>query len=367
MEKERQKIIIVDDNLVNLTAGKNIMKMFYEVYPLPSAEKLFGLLKHVTPDLILLDIEMPEMDGYTAIKRLKSEASFADIPVIFLTAKDDEDSELEGLNLGAVDYVRKPFSASLLIKRVETHLLLASQKKELLRINSNLTETVFKKSEQVFNLENAVLNIVAELVEFRDSVTGGHVSRTQGYLRFLIDKLIEENIYHDEVSIWDLDFLLPSAQLHDVGKIAIGDVILNKPDKLTLDEFNEMKKHVIFGVEAIENIEKITPEHEFLQYAKIIAGTHHEKWDGTGYPFGLRGRNIPLEGRLMAIADVYDALISKRPYKKPIPPVEAALIIEEGRGKHFDPVLVDIFNMVSDKFAKIVEEYVHEEMCVGSC
>ncbi|MDR3304744.1 MAG: response regulator [Clostridiales Family XIII bacterium] len=361
MEIRRRKIILVDDNMATLTMGKNMLKTFYEVYPAPSAAKMFALLENVQPDLILLDIEMPEMDGYETIRLLKDDAKFLDTPVIFLTAKSDEGSELEGLNLGAVDYMSKPFSAPLLLKRIETHLLFASQKKELRKTNANLSETVFIKTRQVFDLENSVLNTVAELVEFRDSVTGGHVSRTQKYLQFLIEKLIEENIYQDEVSTWDLNFLLPSAQLHDVGKIAISDAILNKPGKLTEEEFETMKSHVVIGVDVIERIEQNTSGHEFLRHAKVIAGTHHEKWNGGGYPLGLSGRNIPLEGRLMAIADVYDALISRRPYKKPFTTRESERIIEEGRGTHFDPVLVDIFRMVSGKFAEIVEEYMDEE------
>jgi putative two-component system response regulator len=356
MKKTRQKIMLVDDNMANLAMGRNMLKTFYEVYPAPSAEKLFECLEKVIPDLILLDIEMPEINGYEAIRHLKGVETFADIPVIFLTAKNDVGSELEGLSLGAVDYVSKPFSAPLLLKRIETHLELAAQKRELRMHNDSLQETVSKKIRQVFDLENAVLGIVAELIEFKDSVTGGHVSRTQKYLQCLIEKLVEEDIYAQEISEWNIDFLLPSAQLHDVGKIAISDAILNKTGKLTDDEFRKMKDHTIIGVDAIERMEALTEEHEFLHHAKIIAGTHHEKWDGSGYPLGLSGENIPLEGRLMAIADVYDALISARPYKKPLSTAEAGKIIEEGRGTHFDPLLVDIFSMVSERFSKIVDQ-----------
>ncbi|MDR1978276.1 MAG: response regulator [Synergistaceae bacterium] len=357
LERKRQSIMLVDDNMANLAMGKNMLKTFYEVYPMPSAEKLFECLEKVVPNLILLDIEMPGVDGYEAIQHLKRTEAFADIPVIFLTAKNDEGSELKGLSLGAVDYVSKPFSAPLLLKRIETHLLLASQRKELKTDNDNLQAAVSRKSKQLIDLENAVLSSIAELVEFRDSVTGGHVSRTQKYLKLLIEKLMEKKIYSREISGWNIDFLLSSAQLHDVGKIAVSDVILNKPGKLTDEEFEKMKAHVIIGLKAIERIEKNTAEHEFLRHAKIIAGTHHEKWDGSGYPWGLSGKNIPLEGRLMAIADVYDALISQRPYKKPFTTTEAEKIIEAGRGSHFDPVLVDVFHMVSGRFVEIVDQY----------
>jgi putative two-component system response regulator len=345
--------MLVDDNMANLATGKNMLKIFYEVFPLPSGAKLFELLEKIVPDLILMDIEMPEMNGYEAIRKLKSDPGLADIPVIFLTAKNDESSELEGLSLGAIDYVSKPFSAPLLLKRIENHLLITSQKKELKNYSDNLEEMVRRKTHQVVELQNAILSTVAEMLEFRDDVTGGHVDRTQKYLKLLVDRLIEEKIYEDETSTWNLEFLIPSAQLHDVGKIAISDTILNKPGKLTPEEFEEMKRHATVGVDAIERIENGTAEHEFLYHARIIAGTHHEKWDGTGYPMGLRGKDIPLEGRLMAIADVYDAVISTRPYKRPLTTEEAVRIIEAGKGTHFDPTLVDVFLGVADRFAEI--------------
>jgi putative two-component system response regulator len=346
--------MLVDDNMVNLTMGKNMLKDSYEVYAIPSAAKLFEILKNVTPDLILLDILMPEMDGYEAIRRLKADGATSDIPVVFLTSQNDEGSELEGLCLGAIDYVTKPFSGPLLIKRIENHLLIASQKKKLMHYNDKLQEMVRQKTEQVIELQSAIISTVADLVEFRDNMTGGHVMRTTRYLKILVDVLIRENICPDETSSWDLGFLIPSAQLHDVGKIAISDAILNKPGKLTDDEYNIMKNHVLAGVSAIERMEKTTNQHEFLQYSRTIAGTHHEKWDGTGYPYGLSGHGIPLEGRLMAIADVYDALVSNRPYKKPMPAHEAEKIIISGKGSHFDPQLVDVFQKVAGSFAEVM-------------
>jgi putative two-component system response regulator len=347
--------MLVDDNMANLAIGKNMLKNSYEVYAIPSAAKLFETLRHVTPDMLLLDIMMPETDGYEAIRLLKADARWADIPVIFLTSKTDEGSELEGLSLGAIDYVTKPFSAPLLLKRIENHLLLVSQKKELKNYNENLQKMVCQKTAQIIELQNAVLSTVAEMLEFRDNMTGEHITRTQMYLEVLVNTLLTEKIYVSEVSAWNLDFLIPSAQLHDVGKIAISDAILNKPGKLTPEEFEEMKKHVSIGVSAIEKIAKKTAEHAFLLHARTIAGTHHEKWDGSGYPKGLRETEIPLEGRLMAIADVYDALISQRPYKKPVPLEEAERIIEAERGTHFDPVLIDVFRLVKGHFAEIAK------------
>ncbi|MDR2454967.1 MAG: response regulator [Deltaproteobacteria bacterium] len=351
----RRKIALVDDNKANLTMGKNMLRDHYEVYTVLSAAKLFELLEHVRPSLILLDVMMPEMDGYETISILKADPRWADIPVIFLTSKNDEVSELEGLSLGAIDYVIKPFSAPLLLQRIRNQLLIDSQREELRNYNDNLQDMVEVKTREVVGLQNAILTTLAEMVEFRDNLTGGHVTRTQKYLKLLVDKMIDEKLYHDEVSKWSLEFLLPSAQLHDVGKIAISDAILNKPGQLTPEEYEEMKKHVVFGVRAIERIALLTPEHAFLNHAAIFAGTHHERWDGLGYPNGLKGLSIPLEGRLMAICDVYDALISKRPYKEPMPADKAKSIIVEGAGNHFDPALVDIFLKVSDKFALIAK------------
>jgi putative two-component system response regulator len=307
--------------------------------------------------MIILDIMMPGIDGYEVIRRLKANERLSSIPVIFLTSKNDEQSEIECLQLGAADYVHRPFSAPRLLRRIENHLLLISQRKELKKLNDNLQDMVCQKTNQVVNLQNAVLSTVAEMVEFRDNMTGRHVTRTQKYLQLMVDKLIEKKIYEDEIATWDLEFLIPAAQLHDVGKIAISDAILNKPGKLTPEEFEEMKRHVEVGVRAIERIAGKTEEHAFLRHARPIASAHHEKWDGSGYPAGLRGDEIPLEGRLMAIADVYDALVSTRPYKEPLPTKVAEKIIKEGSGTHFEPALVNVFVMVADHLAEIAESY----------
>jgi putative two-component system response regulator len=353
----RKTIFLVDDNATSLAAGKSQLRSSYRVYPIPSAEILFKLFENIQPDIILLDVEMPGMDGYEVIKRLKANQRWAEIPVIFLSSKSDEESELRGLSLGAIDYVTKPFSAPLLLKRIENHLLTAAQKRELKLLNDNLEDLVYKKAMQVFNLQTTVLSAVADLVEFRDNVTGGHAARTQRYLKLLVDQLLEEGAYLEEMSLWNMEYLLPSAQLHDLGKIGISDIVLNKPDKLTHAEYEIIKQHVEIGVRAIEKIESNAAEHSFLHHARLIAGGHHEKWDGSGYPVGLMGAAIPLEGRLMAIADVYDALISRRPYKRPYSTEEANRIIVDGSGTHFDPLLVHIFIKVSGQFEHIVKTY----------
>ena len=348
-----KRVIAVDDNITNLIALKNILKSLYETYTASSAAKMFDLLTKVKPDLILLDVEMPELSGYEAAKLLKNNGEYKNIPVIFVTSMNDAESEVEGLELGAVDYIYKPYATSLLLKRIETHLLLAEHQRELEELNVSMQKRLISQMTQVLGLQNAVINIVADLVEFRDCVTGGHITRTEKYLQRLADKLLEENVYSNEISMWDMNYLLPSAQLHDVGKIAVSDVILNKASKLTDEEFEIMKKHTTIGEDFIKRMEKETTDKSFFEYANTFARSHHEKWDGSGYPKGLKGFDIPLEGRLMAIADVYDALVSERPYKAPLFPIDAARIIKEGSGTQFDPYVIQIFKMIEDDFAEI--------------
>ncbi|MDR2404186.1 MAG: response regulator [Spirochaetaceae bacterium] len=367
MESSRKKIMLVDDNPTNLTIGKNILINAYDVFTIQSGQKLFKILEKVYPDLILLDVEMPEMNGYEVITQLKCDEKYRQIPVVFLTAKSDSGSELEGLTLGALDYITKPFSPPLLLKRIELHLLIESQKQELKNYNENLQELVNQKTRTVVELQNAVLQTVAEMVECRDDVTGGHIDRTQQYLQILTDALLKKDLYPEYAEILRDKFFVQSAQLHDVGKIAIQDNILKKPARLTLEEYEEMKTHTTFGVKIIEKIGENTSEKTFLEHAKIFAGTHHEKWDGTGYPEGLKGQEIPLHGRLMAIADVYDALISERPYKRAFSHKEAVEIIVSGRGSHFDPELTDLFLSVANLFnnAATCTKDMEEKQVVG--
>ena len=348
---ERKKIIMVDDDRTNLTVVKNALIDRYDVFTVPSGEKLFGLFEKVAPDLILLDIEMPEMNGYEVIRKLKDSEQTVDIPVIFLSGMIDPESEIEGLNLGAVDYIFKPFSRELLLKRIELHLLLEAQKQELKRYSSNLEGMVLEKTQTVIELQNTVVKTVAELVESRDNITGGHITRTQNYLRILVNLLLKHGIYLKELEQWDIDLFVTSSQLHDVGKISIKDEILLKPGSLTDEEFEIMKNHAAFGRKIIEKIEESTPNNAFLEHAKILAGSHHERWDGNGYPLGLKGEDIPLQGRLMAIVDVYDALTNDRPYKKAYTHEEAIGIIEEGTGKHFDPLIGEVFVRYEKDFA----------------
>ena len=354
MSTHRKTIFMVDDDMTNLVMGNNALNESYNVFTLNSGARLLKMLENHIPDLILLDVEMPEMNGYDIIQFLKSKERTADIPVIFLTAHNDAASELKGLSLGAIDYIIKPFTPPLLLKRIEVHLLVESQKKQLINFNNNLQVMVDTKTKTVVELKNAFLRTMAELVECRDGTTGEHIGRTELYMRILLEALQAHDSYKNEVASWDTELVLQSVQLHDVGKIAIKDNILKKPGKLTPEEFEEIKTHVKFGERVIEKIKENTTERAFLEQTSIFVATHHEKWDGSGYPRGLKGKEIPLQGRMMAIADVYDALTSDRPYKKAFTHEEAVVIIKQDSGKHFDPDLVDVFLPVSHKFREVI-------------
>jgi len=363
MNINKRTIIMVDDNISNLTIGANALEHYCNLITMNSGDRLLKALEKKIPDLILLDVDMPGLSGFEIIKLIKEQKKYANIPIIFLTAKNDSTSELEGLSLGAIDYITKPFSPPLLLKRIELHLLLESQKEELIeqkqeleKFNENLQEMVDEKTKTVFELQNTILGTIANLVERRDDTTGGHVERTQSYLRILLNVLYKHNAYWDEVSTWDIELLLQSAQLHDVGKISIDDSILRKPGKLTQEEFEKIKEHTEIGQRIIEGIEIRTSHRAFLEQAKILAVTHHEKWDGSGYPNSLKGEEIPLQGRLMAIADVYDALISDRPYKKAFTHAQAVEIIKKDSGTHFDPSLVELFLSVSNEFEQVSKQ-----------
>jgi putative two-component system response regulator len=221
--------------------------------------------------------------------------------------------------------------------------------RKIVRINKNLQDMVEERTQKIVKLQNSILKTMSNLVEYRDFVTGGHIERTQYGVNLLLDEIKKQKLFAPIINDWDMNLILQSVQLHDVGKIAISDLILNKPAQLTQEEYDEMKKHTVFGFKIIERIEADSGESELLNHAKIFALTHHEKWDGTGYPHGLHGDNIPLQGRIMAVADVYDALISDRPYKKALAHEEAVKIMINGKGTQFDPVLIDLFVRVSGK------------------
>lgn len=356
LTQQKAKIMIVDDSIANLTIARKALEPYYQVIPVPSGKKAIELVSKVMPALVLLDVDMPEVDGFETLRMLKSLPETEEIPVIFLTAKDDSGSELEGLRLGAVDYIAKPFSIPLLLQRIMLHIELVNQKKELKNYNINLTSMVQEKTEIISELQHAIIHTLIDLIEYRDGLTGGHVTRTEKYLELLVAGLEDMNYYQDEMKQIDLDTLYESAQLHDIGKIAVSDTLLKKPGKLTPEEFEQIKIHTVIGEQAIRRAMQMTRDKEFLECAAVVAISHHEKWDGSGYPYGLKGAEIPFAGRLMAMADVYDALVSERPYKKAFSHKTATDIILSESGKHFDPILVEVFFHIEDKFAQILKE-----------
>ena len=355
MSERKDCIFLVDDNPVYLNSGRSLLEEKYAVVTIPSGDKFLQLLQRTKtrPDLILLDVEMPGMSGYDTIKEIKAKPESADIPVIFLTGKGDPANELLGLSLGAVDYISKPFSPPLLLKRIELHLLMQSQKNELREFNENLSEIIDKRTNDISQLQNAIILWAADMVEFRDEATGQHVERVQQYLKLLLDAMKKNEDYAGEAACWDNAAFLKSAALHDVGKIKIRDDILLKPGRLTDEEFNIMKSHALYGKLLIESLQEKVPNETFLDYAKTLAYLHHEKWDGTGYPEGLKGPEIPVQARMMALVDVYDALVSDRPYKKAFSHEEAMKIILDGRGTQFDPGLADLFVGLSLKIEEV--------------
>ncbi len=357
MDTNRGSVLIVDDNKSSLMLGKDLLKPHYKVYSAPSAERMFYILKRIVPDVILLDIAMPDMDGYEAIQLLKADWRYQDIPVIFLTAKYDEESEIKGFDLGATDYIIKPFSASVLIRRIENQIFIAEQKRSVQQHAGSLSSLVSKKNVEVHNLQNAIITTLANLVELRDKYTGGHITRVQLYTKTLIEELFKQDLYTDEISMLNLDLIVPSVQLYDIGKIAIADSILNKRDNLTKLEAGILRTHVAVGIDAVNRVMRKAPDGEFMRHALHIVSSHHERWDGSGYPKGLAGEEIPLEARLVTLASVYDALISWRPYRDAYPHAEAVKIIEDGAGTQFDPALVSAFLAVENNFAKITQRY----------
>jgi len=332
-------IFVVDDSDVNLVQAKRALENHYHVRTMPSAARMFDLIHKVTPDLILLDIQMPEIDGFEAIKALKAKKDTTDIPVMFLTASTDDAIEAEGLEYGAVDFVSKPFSPAVLLNRISHHL--------------HIEDILKKRTRRLERLQDSILDVVADMLTQRDKITGIHIRQTSKYIKILMEAMVKQKIYTDEMAEWDLENVVSSSRLHDVGKVAVADNILNKPARLSPEEFEAIKKHSSVGEDILDNIIAHSGEESFLRHAKLFAGYHHEKWDGTGYPRGIQGLAIPLEARIMAIGDVYDALVAQRPYKKPFTHGEALRIITEESGKHFDPRLVAVFQSVADDFARI--------------
>ena len=362
--EDKNTILIVDDAPENLSVISHILKDKYKVKVATSGAKALSILANAkqNPALILLDIRMPGMDGYEVCSQLKKSELYSSIPIIFLTSLTGGEDEGKGLELGAVDYLHKPIIPSVLLARVETHLKLKEAQDFLKIQNSILEKMVKKRTLELTQSQEATIVALGALAEFRDPETGNHLRRTQHYIKRLAEELSKNPDYSDYLTEDRIEVLFKSSPLHDIGKVGIPDRVLLKPGKLSVDEFDVMKGHTRFGESAIHESRKQTDTpSSFLVMAEQVAAFHHEKWDGSGYPNGLCGAEIPLSARLMAIADVYDALVSKRSYKRAYAHEEAVQTIREGSGTHFDPDIVEVFERISDEFAEILNEFTDAE------
>lgn len=373
--KQRAHVLVVDDQADNLLILEDALSDVYDVHPAVNGREALRYLNGGgRADLILLDVMMPEIDGYEVCRRLKSSESTRTIPVLFLTGLDRPEDEERGLELGAEDFIHKPISPPVVRARVRTHLALSRATRALERRNADLELLVAERTaeisaqarrlvsskQEVIAAQAATITAFCALAEARDNETGNHIRRTQHYVRILAEALQDHPRFRDQLDDEVIQLLFKSAPLHDVGKVATPDAILLKPGKLTPDEWVLMKQHCEYGRNAILQAESAlggVTDSSFLQYAAEIAYGHHERWDGSGYPQGFAGDAIPLSARLMAIADVYDALISRRVYKQPIPHEEAIQMMLVERGRHFDPDIVDALESVAAKFAEIAQNF----------
>jgi len=345
-----ETIFVVDDCDDFLQTAERDLCTYYNVITVESAAKMFEMLEHTKPALILMEIAMSGMGGLDALDRLRKQEE--NIPVILLTEHGQEDDKIEsrGFKLGAVDFMTKPLSIQRLINRIEVHVGMD-------RMIQKRAENLKRTSLELESVHRNMLFVLADIVESRDGNTGGHIDRTVQYTEALIKAMIKQNVYADELSDWNLSHILACAALHDIGKISISDTILNKPGSFTDEERDIMKSHTSIGTSIISRVGSRIGNSRFLDDASLFTEFHHENWDGSGYPRGLQGKNIPLQGRIMAIADVYDALVTVRPYKKAFLDEVAIDIIAKDSGKKFDPAIVDVFLSITHEFATIRRKY----------
>lgn len=343
------KVLIVDDTRVNLEILVELLGDDYEVSVATGGASALQMAQRFEYDLILLDIMMPEVDGYTVLTKLKEDPRLEKIPVIFISALSDVKNKTMGFNLGAVDYIVKPFNLEEVQSRVKTHLTLHIIQMELEAQKQLLEERVEERTKEILLIQQATMMSFASLAEYRDLETGAHIKRIKEYTRIIASALKAKPRYELLITDKYIEMLYLSCPLHDIGKVGIPDAILLKKGKLTVEEFEVMKTHTTMGKQAIEGVESDLGKLPFLHLAKEIAYTHHEKWDGSGYPRGLKGSEIPLSGRIVALADVFDGLVSKRVYKPAFTLAEAVGIILSGSGTHFDPELVSVFMEVLER------------------
>jgi putative two-component system response regulator len=355
---DKPTILIVDDTPDMVAIVERMLKAHYRTRTASSGSEALEVAFAERPDLVLLDVMMPGMSGIDVCRQLKAHADTKEVPVIFLTALDDVRNEQAGFDAGAVDYITKPISQSILLARVRTHTTLKAAAEFLRDKNQYLLTEVARRTHQLQIIQDVTIMAMASLAETRDNATGNHIRRTQHYVRALATKLNSLPRYKSELDEETIVSLFKSAPLHDIGKVGIPDSILLKPGKLTPEEFEIMKTHTVLGCNTILAAEKlIEAPSTFLRHAREIALSHQEKWDGSGYPEGLAGDAIPISARLMAVADVYDALISRRVYKPPFHHEIAVKMIREGSGSQFDPDIVDAFLVIQDEFRAIARRY----------
>ncbi|MBU3593704.1 two-component system response regulator [Polynucleobacter sp. 71A-WALBACH] len=356
---EKSTILVVDDSSDNLSLISGLLKDLYRLKVANNGEKAIKIAQaDKKPDLILLDVMMPGLSGYEVCQALKADPSTRDIPIIFLTAMTGADDEKKGFELGGSDYITKPISPPIVLARVKTQLQNKAAADFLRDQNAYLEKEVSERTKEVMAIQDVTILSMASLAETRDSDTGNHIRRTQYYVLALANSLQAHPRFSEYLTERNVRMLFKSAPLHDIGKVGIPDRILLKPGKLDPDEFEIMKTHTTLGRDALANAEKsLGIDVEFLKMAKEIAYSHQEKWDGSGYPEGIGGDDIPISARLMAVADVYDALISRRIYKDGMPHEKACGIILEGGGSHFDPDMVDAFMKIHEEFKEIAQRY----------
>ncbi|MBF0499761.1 MAG: response regulator [Candidatus Riflebacteria bacterium] len=352
--KRKPCILVVDDVPENIEILGSILRTQFSIRVASNGTEALEIVEKFSDiELILLDVMMPDIDGFEVCRRLKEHYPTRKIPIIFVTAKNEVMDETSGFAAGGVDYITKPVSPPIVLARVNTHLDLFNQQRLLEKMVSERTQELLKTRD-------ITIYTLSSLAEIRDNETGDHIKRTQRYVRLLSSRLLEASHFRTSLNDETIDLLSKSAPLHDVGKIGIRDNILLKPGKLSAEEFEIIKTHTTIGRDAIARgvieigWEKVS---SFLEIACEIAFSHHEKWDGSGYPQGLRGEQIPVSGRIMAICDVYDALISKRSYKAPFSHEKAVQIIREGREIHFDPLITDTFISIEKEFLDIAVRY----------
>ncbi len=364
----KPSILIVDDAPANLSLMAGLLMAHYTVKALNAGSRVLALARQEAPDLILLDVMMPDMDGYEVCRQLKADPLTCEIPVIFVTSKTDAGSEQRGMAAGAVDYIMRPITPAILLSRVQAHVVNACTAKTMRIDNQYLKLEVAQQTRQIASLQEVTILALASLAETRDADTGNHLKRTQQYVELLCQHLSLQPRFEPYLSAERIRLVAMCAPLHDIGKVGVPDRILLNPGRYKPEEFEIMKTHPQLGLDAIAKAQaSVENQDELFEVAKEIVYSHHEKWDGSGYPQGLIGDAIPIPARLMALADVYDALICRRVYKPGLSHEQAVQIIVEGRGKHFDPDVVDAFlalaaefNTVALRFADTEADWLHK-------